>query len=229
MQQPAAIAIMAKQPLPGKTKTRLCPPLSIEQSVELSEALLRDTIALVDIIPGADLALAISPPQAQPYFAQLVPDGRLLMPVSGANIGRCLHKTLEALLAMGYSKALALNADGPTLPPEYLQQAIESLDRYELVFGPAIDGGYYLVGLTRPQPVLFKGIAWSTRQVLGQSLQRAKQAGLRTALIPEWYDVDNFEDLQRLQVELAELPASSLVHLRRWFEQHWTALHTRLD
>lgn len=229
MQQTTAIAIMAKQPQPGKTKTRLCPPLSIEQSVELSEALLQDTIALVKAVPGADLALAITPPQAQPYFARLAPGGSLFVPVSGANIGECLHKTLKTLLAMGFTKALALNADSPSLPPEYLLQAVEALDQHELVFGPAMDGGYYLVGLTRPQPEIFEGIAWSSAQVLEQSLQRAELTGLHTVLTPGWYDVDTYEDLQRLQVELTGLPASSLVHLRRWYEQHWTALQTRLD
>ena len=93
---------------------------------------------------------------------------------------------------------LIVGTDVPSLPLEHYQQAVEVLRAHELVLGPAEDGGYYLVGLTRPAPELFRDISWSTEQVLSQTRERAQQAGLRTSLLPVWRDVDTIEDLQAL-------------------------------
>jgi len=118
---------------------------------------------------------------------------------------------------MGHPQALALNSDGPTLPATYLQQAMEQLNRAEVVLGPSQDGGYYLIGLKRPQPGLFVDIEWSSERVTAQTLARAEAMGLRVALLPPWYDVDTAADLVRLQADLASLPAEALIHTRGFF------------
>ena len=81
----AVYIIMAKQPQPGSSKTRVCPPLSFEQAASLAEALLRDTIDLVSGLPGVDLAVAITPINAQPYFESITPPGTRLVPVQAVN------------------------------------------------------------------------------------------------------------------------------------------------
>ncbi len=86
-----------------------------------------------------------------------------------------------------------------------------------MVLGPSEDGGYYLIGLKRPCPELFQGIAWSTGRVLAQTVERAEALGLSVALTPPWYDVDTASDLDRLRNELASLPAGALLHTRRFF------------
>jgi uncharacterized protein len=141
--------LMAKQPQVGRTKTRLSPPLTFQQAALLYEALLRDAIALVDGQPGIDLALAISPPGSQSFFSGITPPDAYLLPVEGRDIGDCLSQVFSRLLEMGWRKVLALNADGPSLPTAYLKQAVQLLDEYEVVLGPALDGGYYLVGMQR--------------------------------------------------------------------------------
>ena len=206
---------MAKQPAIGQTKTRLCPPLTREQAAALYEALLRDTIALVASLEGADLAIAVTPPSAMGYFESISPSGTVLHPVTCKDIGECLEKTLSHLLNLGYSKALALNADGPSLPPDFLDQAINALNRSDLVFGPAQDGGYYLVGMKKMNPALFRGITWSTDQVLSQSLVKAKKLDLSTALLPQWYDIDTADDLHQLRNDLYSLSQKRLKHTRR--------------
>jgi len=210
-------AIMAKQPHVGRTKTRLSPPLSPRQAAALYEALLCDVIALVDSQAGIDLAVAISPPSSQPFFRQITPSDAYLLPVEGSDIGECLCQVFSHLPEMGWQKVLALNADGPTLPPAYLQQAVDLLDESDIVLGPALDGGYYLVGMRRPHVGIFQGIAWSTAQVLTQTLERAAVLGLYVGMTPEWYDVDTAADLLRLQVDLNSLPLDRLVHTRRFF------------
>jgi uncharacterized protein len=207
---------MAKQPQVGRTKTRLSPPLTFQQAALLYEALLRDTIALVDGQPGIDLALAISPPGSQSFFTRITPPDAYLLSVEGRDIGDCLSQVFSRLLDMGWRKVLALNADGPSLPTAYLKQAVQLLDEYEIVLGPALDGGYYLVGMQRLHLGIFQGVTWSTAQVLVQTMERAGALGLRVGLTPEWYDVDTFADLLRLQSDLKSLPPDRLVHTRKF-------------
>jgi rSAM/selenodomain-associated transferase 1 len=214
----AAIIIMAKQPQPGHTKTRLCPPLTPNEAAALYEALLRDTIDLVAGVPGCALAVAITPATSRAYFEAITPRGAILLPISGADIGRCLDQALGQLLVWGFRKALALNADGPSLPASILQQAVAALDTHNLVLGPARDGGYYLIGLKHLHPALFEGIAWSTDAVLAQTICRAATLGLDVCQLPPWYDVDTAADIARIQAELAGLPAGRLVHTRRFIE-----------
>lgn len=208
--------IMAKQPQVGWTKTRLSPPLTLQQAAALYEALLCDAIALVDSQPGIDLAVAISPPSSLPFFTMITPPDTRLLPIEGRHIGDCLSQVFPRLLGMGWRKVLALNADGPSLPPAYLQQAVRLLDEYEVVLGPALDGGYYLVGMQHPHLGIFQDVTWSTAQVLAQTLERAAALGLCVGFTPEWYDVDTADDLLRLQSDLNGLPPDRLVHTRRF-------------
>ena len=222
----SALIIMAKEPKLGSTKTRLCPPLSLEGAVRLYEALLLDTIEMteklvgIDGNDGIDLAIAITPPESQGYFESISPPGTLQLPVTCADIGECLTKVLGQLLALGYKKVIALNADGPSLPMEFIQDAIELLDKNDLVFGPSEDGGYYLIGMKEKTPEIFTGIAWSTSQVLEQTLAKAESLGLKVALTSLWYDIDTFADIERLRLELASIPSDRLIHCRRYFDEN---------
>lgn len=220
-----AIIIMAKQPRAGKTKTRLCPPFTIEGAAVLFEALLRDTIELAAGLEGIQLAIAISPPEARAYFSSISPPGTLLLPIEGANIGICLEKALEGLLERKFKKVIALNADGPSLPREYLVDAFRLLDSNDVVLGPGEDGGYYLVGLKQMNADIFADIPWSTSAVLEKTLAQAAQSGLRTALTPTWYDVDIPADVDRLIKEINGLPAGRLPYTRRFFQQY-SSLHS---
>jgi hypothetical protein len=210
----AVIVVMAKQPLVGKTKTRLHPTFSLVEAAELYEALLLDTIDLVASQPWADLAVAITPLESRRYFEAITPEGALLLPVEGQDIGACLAQALGLALEMGYRKALALNSDGPSLPPNYLKLAEEYLEQSDVILGPGEDGGYYLVGIGHVHPAIFEGIAWSTEKVLSQTLERAAGLGLRISLTPPWYDVDKPADVLRLIVELDTLSPDRLPHLR---------------
>ncbi|MCP4541221.1 MAG: glycosyltransferase [Chloroflexi bacterium] len=214
------LVIMAKRPAVGQTKTRLCPPLTLDQAAALYEALLQDTIELVAGLDSVQLAIAVTPPEAVDSFRRISPPGTILLPVAGKDIGDCLNQVLNCLLASGHSQAIALNSDGPTLPPTCMQQAVAQLDDADVVLGPSEDGGYYLIGLKQPQPELFQGIEWSTERVTAQTLDRAKALGLNVALLPSWYDVDTATDLDRLRAEVVNLPANTLIHTRRFFQSN---------
>jgi rSAM/selenodomain-associated transferase 1 len=214
------LVIMAKKPAVGRTKTRLCPPLTPPQAAVLYEALLRDTIALAAGLATIDLAIAVTPPEAIDYFRQISPPGTMLLPIAGVDIGDCLRQVFGTLLSAGHPAVVALNSDGPTLPAAYLRQAFSYLDRADVVLGPNEDGGYYLIGLREPQPELFSGIEWSSSRVTLQTLDRAKAIGAEVTLLPSWYDVDIAADLDRLQAELMALSPETLAHTRRFFDQY---------
>jgi len=213
------VVIMAKEPAVGKTKTRLCPPLTPTRAAALYKAMLRDTIELVTGIGSLSLAIAVTPPEATDDFRQIAPPETLLFPVTGADIGECLDRTTSYLLTAGHPQVIALNSDGPTLPADYLLEASAQLNRVDMVLGPSEDGGYYLIGLKRPTPELFYDIDWSTQQVTAQTLDRSKTLGLQVSLLPLWYDVDTPADLGRLQSELTTLPDHKLPYTRRFFAQ----------
>jgi hypothetical protein len=211
------LVIMAKRPAVGHTKTRLSPPLTLAEAAALYGAMLRDTIQLGARLEGVQLAIAVTPPEATSTFQRIGPPDIILLPVAGVDIGDCLNQVLSSLLAAGHPQAIALNSDGPTLPKAYLRQGFVRLDDADVVLGPNEDGGYYLIGLKQACPELFQDIEWSSERVTDQTLARAQAMGLSVSMLPTWYDVDTSADLDRLQGELASLPASALPHTRHFF------------
>ena len=146
---------------------------------------------------------------------------------------RLLRATAE-LLDAGHAGAILVNADSPTLPLSILRTAVDAVCREEaVVLGPAIDGGYTLIGLSRPHAHVFKDIPWSTSEVHRLTCQRAAEIGLPVVNVPRWYDVDDRHTLRLLEAELAgerlpfaqagirgaEAPAT-----RRFLEQRYAPL-----
>lgn len=215
----SVLVIMAKQPLVGSTKTRLSPPLAPFEAAQLYEALLKDTIDLCSKLNDIHLAAAVTPSEAIGYFSDLAPEGTILLPVDCPNIGICLQSVIGTLLDDGFKKVLALNSDGPSLPKEYIYQAERYLELDDIVLGPGEDGGYYLIGLKQLHDELFRGIEWSTSQVFPQTLAKVKTLGLKAALLPEWYDVDTWDDLLRLKNDLKILPENRLPNTRFFFSK----------
>lgn len=204
--RPVAVTIMAKVPRPGAVKTRLCPPLTPRQAAHLYRCFLRDKIEQVRTLEGARAAVAFTPAQARRLFETLAP-GFLLLPQHGPDLGSRLARCLAELLRLGHAGAIAIDSDTPTLPTAFLQRGVEALARREadVVLGPSEDGGYYLIGVQAERPELFADMPWSTPAVLPETLRRARAAGLTTACLPTWFDVDTAADLDRLQASLRNL------------------------
>src|SRR5690348_2713691 len=152
-----ALLVIAKRPLAGQTKTRLCPPLSGEQAARLYECLLRDTLDVARAVPDVARSVLYLPLDAAPYFRSLAPDFGLL-PQQGDSLGERLDDALTRCLGNGFGKVVVMDSDSPTLPPTHVAAAFERLDQAEAVFGPTDDGGYYLVGLTKPRPRLLREV-----------------------------------------------------------------------
>ena len=208
-----ALLVVAKQPLPGQTKTRLCPPLTLEAAAQLYESLLRDTLDLARCVPNVHPILAYLPEDAGAYFRALVPDFDLL-PQRGADLGARLDNALTRCLTNGFQSAVIMDSDSPTLPVEYLCQAFAALEHADGVLGPCDDGGYYLIGLKRPAPRLLREVRMSTPDVVRDTLALAAAANLEFACLPAWYDVDTPADLERLRAELITLSPERGKHTR---------------
>lgn len=206
---------MAKAPQPGRSKTRLVPPLVPEQAAALSAAFLRDitdNIALVGRDAPIDGWIAYAPAGSERLFAgHLAPgtslvlsDGSPDVPPRVQGFGRCLLHAIRELLALGYGAACLVNADGPTLPGAMLRRAAEALGKAgeRVVLGPAEDGGYYLIGVKTPHVHLFEDIAWSTAEVAEQTRARVHALGVELVELEPWYDVDDPGTLRRLAGEL---------------------------
>ncbi len=198
-----ALAVMARAPAPGKVKTRLCPPLSPEQAAEFYECVLRDVLG--ELIPSArwDTWVAYAE-RSRDYFLQLPEQSMALLPQRGSSLGKRMHAVFVDLCHAGYRQVVLVGSDVPTLKAASAKHACEVLeqDRSDLVLGPADDGGYYLIGLTRPEERLFSGIAWSTASVLKQTLARARELELRVQRVPGAYDVDVAKDMERLRWDM---------------------------
>ena len=217
-----AVAIMAKAPRPGAVKTRLCPPLVAAEAAALYRCFLLDKIAAVRALVDAQPALAYTPDDARAEFAALAPD-MALVPQRGPDLGARLYATLATLLAAGHTGAIAVDSDTPTLPREFLQQAVDCLIRPgpDVVLGPTEDGGYYLIGVRAVHRALFDAVPWSTSAVLEVTLRQAAAAGLQAVCLPAWFDVDTPDDLRRLQSTLDDGPAATAASQTGRFLASW--------
>jgi hypothetical protein len=224
---PAAcgIAVMAKASSPGRTKTRLVPPLSYQQAAALNTAFLRDVAQ--NILAAARRSsiagyMAFGPPGGEQFFKSSIDPDIDLFEAWLPNFGDCLQLAVRELLARGHQGGIVLNSDSPTLPTALLIEAADILaqpgDR--VVLGPAVDGGYYLLGIKYAHPRLFADIAWSTSRVAAQTMDRARELGLHVHVLARWYDVDDADALSVLHAELTG---------RRPFDaaiEHYHAPHT---
>jgi uncharacterized protein len=203
-----AIAIMAKASAPGRTKTRLVPPLTFEQAAALNTTFLQD-IAGNLLAAGSHVAIAgyvaFAPAGAEAFFHDALPSDIGLIDACLPSLGECLVHTIKEIFARGHAAAVVLNSDSPTLPTALLIETASMLAQpgERAVLGPCTDGGYYLLGLKTLHGRLFEDITWGTERVTAQTLERAREVKLDVHLLPPWYDVDDLEGLRRLHGELA--------------------------
>lgn len=232
-----AVAIICKTPAPGKSKTRLSPPLRPEECAEISACFIADlsaTIAALAAEGDADGYAVYTPAGTEAALTRLLPPGFGLMLQGEGDLGQRLDKGIADLLALGHSGAILINSDSPTLPKAVLRQAVDLLkDGDRAVLSPALDGGYTFVGLSRPHPRLFADIPWSTPEVYRLTLDRACEIELPVVELAPWYDVDDAASYALLERDLdglpltfapADLPRQPAVHTAAFVRQRRATL-----
>ena len=207
----AALAMFAKAPRAGWVKTRLIGALSPEESARFHRTCALATWDRLAEFPAVDRFLYCDRPW--PEFEAMAGSGRFRLQ-RGGDLGDRMRNCLDDLLVEGYTRALIVGSDAPTLPAAQIREAIAALDATEVVVGPSEDGGFTLIGAVRTTPRMFSGVAWSAGDTRESCLRAMRSAGLRAAPTRKTaYDVDTPADLDRLRIDPA-LPA----RLRRWFD-----------
>ena len=205
-----AVAIVCKTPTPGQSKTRLSPPLRPEECAAISACFIKDVSRTIGLLAneGDITGYAVYTPRgSETTLRTLLPNGFTLMPQGDGDLGERLLQATTDLINAGHRGAILVNSDGPTLPLSILRAAVDALGREDnVVLSPALDGGYTLVGLSKPHGRLFEAIPWSTSSVYRKTIEHAHRIGLPVVNVPGWYDVDDQESLRMLEAEFSGHP-----------------------
>jgi rSAM/selenodomain-associated transferase 1 len=198
--------------------------LTPRQAADLHRTFLRDTVALAHAINAADVTILYPAfRDAATVLAEMFGPAVRLLPQAGEGLGAALAGAVIDLLREGYDQVALLSSDNPDLPPTYVTAAFAALDGHDVALGPAEDGGYYLIALSRPHLGLFKHITWSTAVVFDQTCQRAAALGLRLATLPRWRDVDDVAGLRRLYADLRAGPEGIAAHTHAFLRTRFPA------
>jgi rSAM/selenodomain-associated transferase 1 len=198
------LVAMAKKPEKGKVKTRLCPPLSQEQAMNLYRNFLIDKIEQISKVKNVLPVLAFTPGSAEKFFREIVSKNFKLIPQNGLDLGERLTNVFKELFSDNFEQIVIIGSDSPTLPTSFIEKSFFLLNKrgIDVVLGPCYDGGYYLIGLKSFISSLFREISWSTSKVYDETIKRIEISDLRLATLPVWYDVDSMDDLKRLIKEI---------------------------
>lgn len=195
------LAVFAKWPECGTVKTRIAAATCDEFAADVARALLADTLHRLRGV-AAERWLVHSPDGADAWADMTC--GWRLTPQGTGDLGQRLRRFIAARLAEGAERIVILGADSPTLPAAYVEDALARLKSADVVLGPATDGGYYLLGVSKCLPPIFDEIAWGSNAVLAQTVARLS-ASSRLQLLPPWYDVDTLDDWRLLAGHVAAL------------------------
>ncbi|SCZ58379.1 TIGR04282 family arsenosugar biosynthesis glycosyltransferase [Thiohalomonas denitrificans] len=194
------LLVFAKAPVPGRAKTRLIPALGAEGAAALQARLLWHTLATAGQ-GGAIVELWCHPDPDHPLFSECAEHAEMLLCTQrGNNLGERMQNAFAAALDEG--PAVLIGTDCPALEPRDLVEAFGALRDSDAVLGPALDGGYYLLGLRRLHPSLFDDIRWGSAHVLDETRQRLKQLGWKWRELAVKSDIDRPEDLVHLPATL---------------------------
>jgi rSAM/selenodomain-associated transferase 1 len=201
------IIVFAREPIAGTTKTRLIARLGASNSATLADAFTRDALAKAVALemPIVIAGSARGGVKDSRYFRAIANRaGAALVDQGEGNLGTRMARVIEPHAIGG---AILIGTDTPSLPVRALRRNVALLRRFKVVFGPSLDGGYYLVGLRAGMRDIFPHIRWGGAHVFEQTLEHLEQAGVRYALGPAWYDVDRWSDLMLLAEHLRRLGA----------------------
>lgn len=211
------LGIFAKQPVPGRVKTRLAADWGNERSAALYECFVRDSLEhLAAVGDRRVIGFAPNTDEARRWFdaasrTSSHAEAWTLWPQPESDLGGRMAAYFETWTESPEHRTILIGSDSPSLPVDYLDQAWRLLESNDCVIGPATDGGYYLIGLRGSVADFgapFRKIEWSTAGVLTQTIQLLKQHDHSLGLLPPWYDVDSAEALVTLSGHLAALEHS---------------------
>ena len=191
------LVIFTRFPEPDKTKTRLVPALGPEGAAQLQRDMTRHTLALVrELAAGSPISVEVRFEGGDAEkMAACFGNDLSYRPQGPGDLGCRMDQAVTDAFSEGAERAVIIGTDCPEITPEVVRESFDHLATCDLVLGPATDGGYYLIGLQRPTPQLFTGIAWSSERVFDETMRRAGDLFLNVSLLKMLSDVDRPEDL----------------------------------
>lgn len=194
-----ALILFAKEPIQGQVKTRLGREIGAQQACQLYEQMLYLQLRRFSHFPGCHFCFYISPDKHSPFVQRIKKQFTIVVEQQqGADLGERMYNAFQDLLS-GFEKVILFGADCPFLDKQVMLSAIDALDLYPLVFNPAEDGGYMLIGARKIDKRVFQGIDWSTEQVMQQTRKQIDSLGWVHYELPALADIDRSEDLSLLQ------------------------------
>lgn len=191
--QPSAVVVFSREPVAGRTKTRLASGIGAEEAAEVHGLLLEHTLAqvrragLVGFVSLASRPTTWRPPEGTAWLLQ-----------RGADLGARLHDAFTRVLGLGFAKVLIIGSDCPELGAHHLVEALRALEDAPVVVGPASDGGYWLIGQRQAGWDLFSGVPWSSPATLDATRRRLRTLDLGWCELETLSDVDTADDLRRI-------------------------------
>lgn len=206
---------MTRLPREGKNKTRLIPALGAKGAAAFHDRLARHAIGRASAFcltnPEARLTVRIEGGTTIQAKSWLGDDSVHVLEQSPGDLGQRMESAALDAFAAGAKKVIIIGTDCPSISESTLSEAFSALEQNDLIYGPAEDGGYYLIGLSKPVPEVFREIEWGESKVLSTSLAAAKSAKRKTALLPTLSDVDYPEDLPAAKIQLAQGETLSVI------------------
>jgi len=200
-----ALLCFLKYPRAGQVKTRLAAELGEAAAAELYRALAERVVSEAwPLEQSYDLIVCCDPAHPLELYRTWLGAQLSLIPQQGAELGKRLLHAFASHFELGYDRVIALGSDCIGMDETFYNEAFNALAETDLVLGPAHDGGYYLIGLNKPQDLLFERMPWSTSEVLAITRARAEALGLRLRLLEEKLDLDTLDDFTRLRESLPD-------------------------
>lgn len=190
-----AVAVFLKYPSPGKVKTRMAKSLGEVRAARIYSAMAKTVIGAVG--EKHPLFIFYDPPSMKKQTAEWLGadlTGELL-PQKGNCLGERISNAVDHCIGAGSGKVVVIGTDCIEITADTIAESFELLDGKDAVIGPCEDGGYYLIGMKRSHPEIFRGIDWSTEKVTRQTLEKMRGLSLRTGIMKTLRDIDSAEGL----------------------------------
>jgi len=197
--QDSCLLFFVKYPEKGRVKLRLSRDLDEEIVQELYQCFILDTLVMIEKM-NIPFYICFYPPNKKSDFQRLLGSTRQFLPQNGKDLGERMKNSFEEVFTKDVQKALLIGSDSPDLPQEYITQAFTILENKDVVLGPSLDGGYYLIGFksTTFTPRVFEDIQWSSPMVFQETMTKIQHSKLSVGSLPTWSDIDTISDLRNL-------------------------------
>ncbi len=186
-----ALIIFAKSPDINTVKTRLKGYIPDTERLSLYIRLMDNTINVSGKVKDVTAFIAYTP-QGEYFKKYDLP----IFPQKGIDLGNRMYNAFKHVFSSGYRKAVIIGTDIPEINDNIISDAFILLDNFDIVLGPAKDGGYYLIGMKKAEKNIFKSIRWSTDKVLKETLNKIEEVGMTVSYVKTLRDIDRVEDIK---------------------------------